>query len=67
VLAPKLVIREAARLKIIEDPESWIHFIDQRNLSSHTYKEALAEQVYSTAQRLPAFVDQLIARIESDV
>lgn len=63
-LTPKNTFREAARLGIISDPEAWIAFIDARNLSSHTYRETLAEEVYASAQALPSFVDELVERIE---
>lgn len=45
--APKDVIREMAQAGYIEDIELWLKAIDMRNLSSHTYKEDLAEQVYT--------------------
>ncbi len=64
-LSPKSAFREAARLGIVKDPEPWLGFIDARNLSSHTYKESLAEQVYASAQALPPFADELVAYIES--
>jgi nucleotidyltransferase substrate binding protein (TIGR01987 family) len=63
-LTPKQTIREAARLGLITDPEAWIRFIDARNLSSHTYREALAEEVFTAAQTLPVFVDELLVAIE---
>lgn len=44
--APKDVIREMAQSSYISDVELWLKAIDMRNLSSHTYKEDLAEQVY---------------------
>ncbi|MBC99351.1 MAG: hypothetical protein CME63_16530 [Halobacteriovoraceae bacterium] len=47
--APKQVIREMAQNKMITDADFWLKSIDQRNLSSHTYNEDLAEQVYSFA------------------
>ncbi len=46
---PKSVIRELANQGLISNPESWFNYIDARNLSSHTYKEDLAEKVYSVA------------------
>src|SRR3989344_4224073 len=39
---PKNVIREAARLKIIDDPEIWFDFLKKRNLATHTYNENIA-------------------------
>lgn len=64
-LAPKNVIREGARLGFISDPESWIYFIDQKNLSSYTYREDLAEQVYHTAVRCPGFVKVLLQKLKA--
>lgn len=47
--APKDVIREMAQSGYIENVELWLEAIDMRNLSSHTYKEDLAERVYCFA------------------
>jgi nucleotidyltransferase substrate binding protein (TIGR01987 family) len=44
--SPKDVIRELAQSSYIDNVELWLKAIDMRNLSSHTYKEDLAEQVY---------------------
>lgn len=63
-LTPKNTIREAGRLGIIKDPEAWLTFIDARNLSSHTYKESLAEEVYASASALPPFAEDLVRHIE---
>jgi len=49
--APKVVIREMAQQKLIESPEEWFDYLEARNLSSHTYKEELAEKVYAVAQK----------------
>jgi hypothetical protein len=64
LLTPKNVFREGARFGLVGDVESWIRFVDARNLSSHTYKEDLAEQVYASAQALPPFAEDLVKRIE---
>jgi len=47
--APKDVIREMAQAGYIHDPAPWLEAIDMRNLTSHTYKEELAERVYTFA------------------
>lgn len=58
--APKIVIRDMAQNGLISDPEEWFVFLEARNLSSHTYKEELAEQVYKTAKIfLPKALDLL--------
>lgn len=66
-LTPKNVFREAAKIGMIQDPEAWIRFVDARNLSSHTYKESLAEEVYASALLLPAYAEELIQAIERSV
>ena len=66
-LTPKNVFPEAAKLGIVKDPEAWIKFVDARNLSSHTYKESLAEQVYASALLLPPFAEELVQAIEQTI
>ncbi len=65
-LTPKATFREAARFGYVSEPEAWIEFVDQRNLSSHAYREDLAEEVYASAVKLPDFVDKLINALERD-
>lgn len=48
--APRVVIREMAMQGLIQDPENWFAFLEARNMSSHTYKEELAEKVYQVAK-----------------
>lgn len=36
-LSPKAVVREAARLGIIDEAEPWLDFIDARNAGVHDY------------------------------
>ncbi|OFZ15332.1 MAG: hypothetical protein A2Z20_11335 [Bdellovibrionales bacterium RBG_16_40_8] len=47
--APKDVIREMAQNEYITNTDLWLKSIDMRNISSHTYKEDLAEIVYKFA------------------
>lgn len=47
--APKDVVREMVQSGYIDDVEAWLQAIDMRNLSSHTYKEDLAEKIYAFA------------------
>jgi len=56
--APKQVIREMAQNQLIDNAALWLEAIDQRNLSSHTYNESLAVQVYTFASD---FLPQLMA------
>lgn len=63
--APKDVIREMARSGYIDDVALWLQAIDMRNLSSHTYKEPLAEQVYAFACAFVPALKRLLARLET--
>jgi len=54
--APKDIVREMAQAGYISDITEWLKSIDMRNLSSHTYKEDLAELVYNFAKN---FVPEL--------
>ncbi len=50
--------REAFSKELIEDGEGWMEMIKSRNLSSHTYNQAVAEQIASliTLRYYPLFV-----------
>jgi len=53
--APKQLVREMAQESLIDDIELWFSALEGRNLSSHTYNEALANRVYALAKKfLPA-------------
>jgi len=57
--APKEVIREMAQNEYISDVKIWLEAIDKRNLSSHTYKEEIANEVFSFAQKFLASAEAL--------
>ena len=61
---PKPSIRTAAEKEVIDNPEAWLKFLEARNLTSHTYKLPLAEEVYKRAKMFPPLVDRLIASAE---
>jgi len=63
--APKDVVREMAQSNYITDVESWLKAIDMRSLSSHTYKEDLAEQVYAFACSFLSKFEKLSAKLEN--
>lgn len=63
--APKQVIREMAQNNLISDIDFWLNAIDQRNLSSHTYNEKLAEEVYSFATNFLPKAKDLLNKLES--
>ena len=60
----KNTIRSAANLGLIDNPSDWFTYLEARNLTSHTYKLPLAEEVYKRAKMFPPLVDRLIASAE---
>jgi nucleotidyltransferase substrate binding protein (TIGR01987 family) len=52
---PKETMRRAYQAGWLDDETTWLKLLHARNLSSHTYDEGLAMQVYEAArQGLPA-------------
>lgn len=63
--APKEVIREMAQNAYIQDLDLWLESIDQRNSTSHSYREEIAEKVYDFAKIFAPHVKTLLTKIES--
>jgi nucleotidyltransferase substrate binding protein (TIGR01987 family) len=55
---PRQTIQEALQAGMLQDGNQWSEMLRMRNLTSHTYDEALAETVYAFIKRdgLPLFV-----------
>jgi len=66
VYGPKQVIREAAKLGLIDDPVKWFDFLLKRNLSVHTYKEDLAQEVYLSAKEFIQYAEKLGDKIKEN-
>jgi nucleotidyltransferase substrate binding protein (TIGR01987 family) len=43
---PKEVIQEAFNVNLIDHEEMWIKMLKDRNMTSHTYDERLADEIY---------------------
>jgi nucleotidyltransferase substrate binding protein (TIGR01987 family) len=56
VQSPRETFREAARNRLIQNPENWFLFLEKRNLTSHTYKE---ENALAIINILPLFSKSL--------
>jgi len=54
---PRVVFEEAWKAKLIEGNEVWKDIIEARNLSTHTYNQALARKLYPAIKDdfLPVF------------
>ena len=60
--SPKDCFREAYHQKLIEYDDVWMKYVDMRNETVHTYKEEVAEKIYS---ELPAVLKHLKGLLES--
>ncbi|MBT4962790.1 MAG: nucleotidyltransferase [Francisellaceae bacterium] len=61
----KDLIRAGAEKGLLEEPTLWFKYRDRRNITSHTYNESKADEVYEI---LPNFVESVIffiSRLES--
>ena len=62
-LGPRDVFRLAARYDLISEPEKWFQFLEDRNLTSHTYKEETAKYVFSQLPSFKTELNDLVQRI----
>lgn len=61
VASPKTALQEAFRVALLDDEQAWLSMLRDRNLTVHTYREALAREIHS---RLPGHVEQLSRLVE---
>ncbi len=59
LVGSRSTVREAFRRGLVSDGEVWMDMIDKRNLSSHTYNEAVALAIVTAVVERyhPAFVE----------
>lgn len=56
VQSPKQVLQQAYAVGWIKDENLWLQMAQDRNLTSHTYQEELALEIY---QRIPAYLKEI--------
>ena len=49
---PRDVLKQAYKLELIEENEQWLTIIEFRNLTTHTYNEKIANEIY---KKLPLY------------
>ena len=47
---PKEILQEAFSVNLIENEQIWIRMLRDRNMTSHTYDEKLADEIYKRIQ-----------------
>lgn len=58
----KTIIREAAKLGLIDDPLVWFEYLKARNLASHTYNQTISMEVYNSAKNFISVVKAFITK-----
>ena len=69
--SPRSAIKEAYKINLIEDGEKWLDMLDDRNLTSHTYDENTAKEIYRNIisnyyEVLFKFKEKMIRVIENE-
>jgi nucleotidyltransferase substrate binding protein (TIGR01987 family) len=66
-ITPRSVIKQAFAAKIIEDGQTWIDMLEQRNLMSHTYdKETFDAVVRNISQRYFIALEQVFTWLKQE-
>ena len=63
---PKDVLRESFRGNLIDDEKIWIKMLKDRNSTSHTYDEELADEIYARIKTYLPIFKKTLARIAKD-
>ena len=58
VHGPRSVLQQAYMHKIINEEKIWLAMLEDRNMTSHTYKQALADQIYENIKKYVPFLKQ---------
>lgn len=63
-LTPRKALKEAYRIQWISDELGWHQLLEDRNLASHTYHEALADEIFSRLPQHYARMTELCGHLE---
>lgn len=63
--SPRPIFREAALEKLIDDPEIWFDFIDDRNETVHTYNKSIANSIFNDLHLFDNEMSKLIQKLKS--
>lgn len=59
------LFRNAAKFGLIDDPTRWFRYLNLRNLTTHTYDELPAQEVYEGARDFLVDAMALLERLEA--
>jgi nucleotidyltransferase substrate binding protein (TIGR01987 family) len=64
VASPRQAFRTAYRLGWIEDDQVWLAMLEDRNLTSHTYSEKTAEELFARLAEYQTALSELLQRLQ---
>lgn len=64
--SPKTCFKDAYKHKLIDYDDFWLKMADLRNETAHTYKEAVAEKVYSKLPEVLRHLKVLLFKIKEE-
>lgn len=64
---PRNVLKKSFEIDLIEDLDLFLDMIDVRNLTSHTYDENLAEEVYKFIKQNYVFIGRVIDNLKENI
>lgn len=64
VLSPKKALQVAYQVGWVSDEQAWLKMLNDRNLTSHTYREEYALEIYSQLPRHFESMQQLEHRLQ---
>lgn len=65
--SPKACLQDAFQVGLIQDDVMWIHMLDDRNLTAHTYKEQLAKEIYGRLGGYLTLLRQLFEKLQGSL
>ena len=62
--SPRAAIRGAFQVGLLPEDPFWLEMLELRNLTNHTYDEALAERIYAELPKALERFQELLRRLE---
>ena len=62
--SPRAAIRGAFQVGLLPEDPFWLEMLELRNLTNHTYDEALAERIYAELPKVLERFQELLRRLE---
>ena len=64
VFSPRDALRSAFQLGLIADDPEWFKMLEDRNLTSHAYQEAIAQLIYSHLPKYLRMMQEVFAELK---